>query len=193
MIRIDLSKNIKGFGFGILGFLLFLGFLLMPFILIFGILKVSEFLYPVIAILAGASIVAFLFIILPLSLVERLQGRLAGLSVMLSYIVGTSVFMFSFLTIFDYWGWLAVFFIFMFHLVAPIAMIGLLLKGKIGAALLLFLGAGLTYGMRFYAVRLSAKSQERVSKFRYRSGDVIDIEASIEDENSSRDAADDLT
>lgn len=182
MIRINIMNNAQGFGLRVLGFLLFLGFLLIPFILIFGIFKVSEFLYPVISVLAGASIVAFLLIILPLSLFENLRGRLAGLSFILSYIVGASVFMYSFLTIFYYLGWIAIFFMFMFHLVAPIAMIGLLLKGQIGSAFLLCVGVVFTYGMRLYGVKMSAKLQERVPPNYDRSDEVIDIEASVEDE-----------
>ena len=182
MIKINIMNNAQGFGLRVLGFLLFLGILLIPFILIFGILKVSEFLYPLISILAGASIVVFLFIILPLSLIKSLQIRLAGISFILSYIVGASVFMFSFLTIFYYLGWMAIFFMIMFHLVAPIAMIGLLLKGQIGPAFLLLLGIVSTYGMRLYGVKMSAKLQERVPSTYDRSDEVIDIEASVEDE-----------
>ncbi len=96
MAEFNMKEKVKGFGSGILGILVFLGFLIIPFIFIFGILKVSEFLYPIISVLAGASIAFFLLIILPLSLFKNLRGHLANLSIILSYVVGASVFMFSF-------------------------------------------------------------------------------------------------
>jgi len=96
MAAFNVKEKIKGLGSGILGILIFLGFCIIPFIFIFGILKVSEFLYPIISVLAGASIGLFLLIILPLSLFKSLQNKLAGISMVLSHIVGASVFMFSF-------------------------------------------------------------------------------------------------
>ena len=83
MAALDIKEKVKGFGTGILGILMFLGFLILPFIFIFGILKVSEFLYPIISVLAGASIAIFLLIILPLSLFKSLHNHLEGISVVL--------------------------------------------------------------------------------------------------------------
>lgn len=185
MGEFNIKDKIKGFGSGILGILIFLGFCIIPFILIFGILKVSEFLYPIISVLAGASMGLFLLIILPLSLFKSLHKHLAGLSLILSYIVGASVFMFSFLTIFYYLGWIALFFMFMFQLVSPIAAIGLFFKGEWGAGFSIILGLIFTYGMRFYGIWLSEQVERRMSGEFMQSKDVIDVEgesATIEDE-----------
>lgn len=180
MGELNLKDKIKGFGSGILGILMFLGFLIIPFIFIFGILKVSEFLYPIISVLAGASIGLFLLIILPLSLFKSLHGHLAGISIVLSHIVGASVFMFSFLTIFYYLGWVALFFMFMFQLVAPIAAIGLFFKGQWAAGFSIILGLIFTYGMRFYGIWLSTKAENRISGGFTQPGDVIDVEGESE-------------
>ena len=185
MAEFNLKDKIKDFGSGILGILMFLGFCIIPFIFIFGILKVSEFLYPIISVLAGASIGLFLLIILPLSLFKSLQNNLAGISLILSYIVGASVFMFSFLTIFYYLGWIAFFFMFMFQLVAPIAAIGLFFKGQWGAGFSIILGLIFTYGMRFYGIWLPTLAEKRMSNGHFQASDVIDAEGSpevIEDE-----------
>ena len=185
MAEFNIKDKIKGFGSGILGILMFLGFCIIPFIFIFGILKVSEFLYPIISVLAGASIGLFLLIILPLSLFKSLQNNLAGISLTLSYIVGASVFMFSFLTIFYYLGWIAFFFMFMFQLVAPIAAIGLFFKGQSGAGFSIILGLIFTYGMRFYGIWLSTLAEKRMSNGHFQASDVIDADGSpevIEDE-----------
>ena len=164
---------------------MFLGFLIIPFIFIFGILKVSEFLYPIISVLAGASIGLFLLIILPLSLFKSLHNHLAGLSLILSHIVGASVFMFSFLTIFYYLGWVAFFFMFMFQMVSPIAAIGLFFKGQWGAGFSIILGLIFTYGMRFYGIWLSTQAENRISGGFTQPSDIIDVEGeseNIEDE-----------
>lgn len=180
MAEFNMKEKAKGLGSGILGILMFLGFMIVPFIFIFGILKVSEFLYPVISVLVGASIGLFLLIILPLSLFKNLQGHLAGLSLILSYVVGASVFMFSFLMIFYYLGWIAIFFMFMFNFVAPIAMIGLFFKGQWVAGFSLLLGIIFTYGMRFYGIWLVSRAEERMAYQYNRSEDVIDVDSDSE-------------
>jgi len=180
MAALDMKEKVKGFGTGILGILMFLGFMILPFIFIFGILKVSEFLYPIISVLAGASIGLFLLIILPLSLFKSLHNHLAGISVILSHVVGASVFMFSFLTIFYYLGWLAFFLMFMFQIVSPIAAIGLFFKGQWGAGFSIILGLIFTYGMRFYGIWLSTLVEQRISDGFSRSNDVIDVEVEPE-------------
>jgi len=180
MAALDMKEKVKGFGTGILGILMFLGFMILPFIFIFGILKVSEFLYPIISVLAGASIGLFLLIILPLSLFKSLHNHLAGISVILSHVVGASVFMFSFLTIFYYLGWLAFFLMFMFQIVSPIAAIGLFFKGQWGAGFSIIIGLIFTYGMRFYGIWLSTLAERRVSSAYYHSNNVIDVESDTE-------------
>ncbi|MCK5305815.1 MAG: hypothetical protein KAJ66_01635 [Candidatus Omnitrophica bacterium] len=175
MAGFNIKDKIKGLGSGILGVLMFLGFLMIPFIFIFGILKVSEFLYPIISVLAGASIGLFLLIILPLSLFKSLHNHLAGLSIIFSHIVGASVFMFSFLTIFYYLGWIAFFFMFMFQIVSPIAAIGLFFKGQWGAGFSIILGLIFTYGMRFYGIWLLTLVEKRISGEFIQSKDVIDV------------------
>jgi len=180
MAEFNIKDKIKGLGSGILGILMFLGFLIIPFIFIFGILKVSEFLYPIISVLAGASIGLFLLIILPLSLFKSLHNHLAGLSLILSHIVGASVFMFSFLTIFYYLGWIAFFLMFMFQIVAPIAAIGLFFKGQWAAGFSIILGLIFTYGMRFYGIWLSTQAENRISDGPTQPSDVIDVEGESE-------------
>lgn len=176
MAAFNIKEKIKGFGSGILGIIIFLGFCIIPFIFIFGALKVSEFLYPIISVLAGASIALFLLIILPLSLFQSLRNHLAGISFILSHVVGASVFMFSFLTIFYYLGWVAFFLMFMFQIVSPIAVIGLFFKGKWVAGFSIIIGLIFTYGMRFYGIWLATLAEKRSSNEFIRSHDVIDVE-----------------
>lgn len=176
MAAFNIKEKIKSFGSGILGIIIFLGFCIIPFIFIFGALKVSEFLYPIISVLAGASIGLFLLIILPLSLFKSLRTHLAGISFILSHVVGASVFMFSFLTIFYYLGWIAFFLMFMFQIVSPIAAIGLFFKGQWVAGFSIILGLIFTYGMRFYGIWLATLAEQRASNEFNKSRDVIDVE-----------------
>jgi len=180
MAQFNIKEKIKGFGTGILGIIIFLGFCIIPFIFIFGALKVSEFLYPVISVLAGASIGLFLLIILPLSLFQKLRNFLAGLSLILSYIVGASVFMFSFLMIFHYLGWVALFCMFMFNIVSPIAAIGLFFKGQWAAGWSIVGGLIFTYGMRFYSVWLATVAERRAADQFVNQSNVIDIKGESE-------------
>ena len=186
MTAFNMKEKVKGFGSSILGILMFVGFSIIPFIFIFGILKVSEFLYPIISVLAGASIGLFLLVVLPLSLFKSLHGHLGGVSVFLSHIVGASIFMFSLLTIFYYLGWVALFFMFMFQLVAPIAAIGLFFKGEWGIGFSIFLGVFFTYGIRFYGIWLSTKAEARLSQSYYQE-DVIDVDGSSDSEDQIED------
>ena len=199
MSGFNMKDKVKELGSGILGILMFLGFCILPFIFIFGILKVSEILFPIISVLAGASVGLFLLIILPLSLFKSIRVQLASISILLSHIVGASVFMFSFLTIFHFLGWIALFLMFMFQLVSPIAAIGLFIKGEWGLGFYIIVGLVFTYGMRIYAFWLSAKAEERMTDQYARSSNVIDAEVvsrpaekeAVQIEDSSEDMEED--
>jgi uncharacterized membrane protein YgaE (UPF0421/DUF939 family) len=77
---------------------------MMHFAMFWGVAAVSAFLYPSFSILASVSIIVFIVFILPLSLIESLRTRLAIASVMLSYICGAAVWMYSFLTLIGFLG-----------------------------------------------------------------------------------------
>ncbi len=102
--------------------------------------------------------------------------NLAGVLLLLSTICGTVVWIYSFVVIMGYLGWVAIFLLFIFRFVAPIAIIGLLFTGQWAAAGLIAAGLFFTYGMRFYAVRLG---QPSVKKEQPRS-DFIDVSYTVE-------------
>jgi len=85
--------------------------------------------------------------------------------------------MFSFLTIFYFLGWIAIFFMFIFHLVAPIAAIGLFIKGEWAAGFSIILGLIFTFGMRFYSIWLESLVEKQESGFGD-SSDIIDVDSS---------------
>lgn len=175
-----MKNKLKGLGSGILGIIIFIGVCLLISVLFVGYVKVVGFLFPVILILSVASVGLFLFIILPLSIFRSLRSKLSGLTMALSYIVGASVWIFSFLNIIYYLGWVAFFFMFMFHIVSPIAAIGLFFKGEWAGGLSIVIGIIFTYGMRFYSIWLAIAEAKRMEDQFSKQSDIIDVEAESE-------------
>ncbi len=150
-------------------------------VLFLGFSEVVKFLYPFTSILAGISAGIFVIVIIPLSLVKNLRLRLAAISLTLSMICGASVWMYSFLVIIGYIGWPAIFLAFLFHFVAPVAIIGLLLKGQWQAGSYLIAGLAITYLIRYYSFWLGSSRRERQNKF-----EVIDVEGEVVDDEKNK-------
>lgn len=123
-------KKLKEWGWGFLGFAMMCGFLVIGAILLVGVAKVSAILYPIFNALSAISLLLFFFIILPLSLINNARPFLAQASIVLSYICGAALWMYSFLVIFYILGWWALFLFFWFRAVTFVAAIGLFLKGN---------------------------------------------------------------
>lgn len=145
----------KSGGF-LLGLAVFAGFFLLAMAMFAGFAAVSAFLYPIIAGLAGLSVILFVFGVLPMSFFKRYRTFLAAASIMLSYVCGIAVWLFSFLTIVFYLGWFALFFLFVFRAVSVIACLGLAFKGRWDVAIGILVGLAVTYGMRFYGMWLAS-------------------------------------
>ncbi|MFH1199328.1 MAG: hypothetical protein V1650_04145 [Candidatus Omnitrophota bacterium] len=138
--------------------------IVIPFLLFLGFAAAVKFLYPVFYILAGASLAIFVIFILPLSLLDTLRPKLAVLAVALSKICRLTIWLYSFLVVVNYLGWLALCFIFIFHTVIPIAVIGLFLKEEWTRGGCIIAGFVLSYLMRFYGLWLQNLSQKRQQK-----------------------------
>lgn len=173
MIESGLKSRMKSSGIYILGFGIFALLVMLPFVMFWGVAAVSAFLYPLFSVLAGVSIIAFILFILPLSLIESLRMRLAIISIILSYICGAAVWMYSFLTLIGFLGWLAIILIFLFRFLAPLATLGLFIKGEWGSGLTLLIGLLFTYGMRFYGLWLERSYGREVRQ----DPKIIDIDA----------------
>lgn len=147
--------KLKSFGSSLLGFAIMGGFLLLGAVLLIGVTKISAFLYPIFSALTGLSISIFVLFILLLSLIHKIRPFLSQTTMVLSMICGATIWLFSFLTIVGYLGWLAIFLLFMFQVVAPVAIIGLFFKQQWYAGLSIIVGLIITYGMRFYSIWLA--------------------------------------
>jgi hypothetical protein len=141
----------------------------------YGFTAIIKFLFPLFAALSIISCGIFLCLILPLSLIHRLRPQLSRTALILSLISGISVWMYSFLVIIGYLGWLALFLFFLFYSIVPFAALGLFLNGQVIQGLALCAGLAMTYLMRFYSFRLESK----ISKNTSNDNDFIDIEAKV--------------
>lgn len=180
MAPADMKNEMKALGSGVLGMSIVFGVGLLFLVLFIGYIKVVEFLYPLILILSAVSVGLFLFIILPLSIFKSLRPPLSGLTMTLSHIVRAAVWIFSFLTIVQYLGWMAFFIIFMFHMVSPIAIIGLFFKGEWVAGLSIAMGLLFVYGMRFYSLWLAVVEEIRGPEQFIKKSNIIDIKCESE-------------
>ena len=143
-------------GSAFIGFLFFCGLVVIGAILMAGTAAVSAFLYPIFNVISAAAVMSFFLIILPLSLINSLRSFLAQLTIVLSYVCGVTLWMYSFLVIFNLLGWWAWLLFVWFQAVAPIAATGLLFKKQWAAGGSIILTWIIVYGMRFYSIWLAA-------------------------------------
>ena len=147
------------------------GILLLWAIFFWGVTKSCELLLPLLIKICAVLIMVFLFCILPLSFFNKLLPYLSKSSMLMSHILSATTWMFSFLFIFYNLGFWGIFFFVFFQFLAPIALIGAMLKGLWSIAGNLLLWIGFTYVMRFYSLWLIAKYKQGNEK-----GTIIDVE-----------------
>ena len=147
----NIKYKLIGAGCGLLSFGILACVLLFPFVLIWGVAKVLEFLFPIFYVLTSISIASFIIVVLPFSLIHKFRPFLARTSLRLSVICGATVWMYSFLVIFNAFGWFAIFLFFFFHSVAPIAAVILFLKSRWLNGAVVIIGLLCVYGMRIYS------------------------------------------
>ena len=173
----SLKTNLTNFSRYTLGFAGLAAVILVLTALFFGFAALVKFLFPVFAFLAFISIGIFLIVILPLSLACALRPRLAMISLVLSVVCGTSIWMYAFLVLVGYFGWLVLFLFFLFQSVVPIAAVALFVNGQWFNGLILLSGLGITVGMRFYSLWLDKTYFEQEEQ--EEDDDIIDVRAQV--------------
>ena len=166
---IKVYTGIKGFAFF---FFLLAGMLLLISIFFWGISKATELILPLLIVLAYLLIIVFLFGILPATFVKNLRPSLGVYAVLMSYGLGVATWMLSFFYVVKIFGFLGIFLALLFQFLAPIALIGAVLKGAWAIAGHLAIWISFTYGMRFYnqwLTNLNSRNQEK--------RDIIDVDA----------------
>jgi|GEM_PF-2504010 len=158
---------------GNLVFLFFIaGTVLFLSVFFWGITKAIQLLLPLLIILSYALIIIFLLVILPATLLKNLRPALCVYSMMMSHLLGVFTWMVSFFFVIKTFGVGGIFLALLFQFLAPIAIIGAMLKGSWAIAGHLTLWIGFTYVMRFYSQWLLNLNLKKPTR-----DDIIDVDA----------------
>ena len=148
------------------------GVVLFLSIFFWGMTKAIQLILPLLIILSYLLIVVFLLGILPATFLENLRPALGVYSLLMSHALGVSTWMVSFFVVVKTFGLGGIFCALLFQFLAPIAIVGAMLKGSWHIAVHLAIWISFTYGMRFYSqwlLNLNPQNQEK--------RDIIDVEA----------------
>jgi hypothetical protein len=161
---------------GIKGFTVFLFFIaamvLFLSVFFYGVTKAVELLLPLLIVVSYLLIAIFLLGILPAAFFKDLRPSLSGYVVLMSHVLGVATWMMSFFFIIKAFGFWGIFFAFLFQFLAPLAIIGAMVKGAWLIAGHLLLWISFTYGMKFYSQWLLTTNSRGRQK-----GDIIDVDA----------------
>ncbi len=154
-------------------FLFFIaGMVLVLSIFFYGITKAIELLLPLLIVVSYLLIIVFLLGILPATFFKNLRPSLCVTSMLMSNVLGVSTWMMSFFFVIKTFGVGGIFLALLFQFLAPIALIGAMLKGSWHIAGHLLLWISFTYVMRFYSQWLINLNPPNRKK-----GDIIDVDA----------------
>jgi len=166
---IKIYTGLKGnliFLFFIAGLILFLS------IFFYGVTKAIQLLLPLLIVLSYLLIIVFLLVILPATFLKNLRPSLCVYSMLMSHALGVSTWMVSFFFVIKSFGVGGIFLALLFQFLAPIALVGAMLKGSWAIAGHLTLWISFTYGMRFYSQWLLNLNPRNQGK-----RDIIDVDA----------------
>jgi hypothetical protein len=163
-----MPESLKRLASAVLGVMLFLAiFIVIPTLFIFGAVKLSTILWPLLELLSILVFAIALLVLLPLSFLQPSRPFAAGAILIASYVFGATVWIDALLVTKVLWGTAAV-------------VVGLLIAGvgivPVGILAALFNAAwaqfwdllvltALTYGLRVYAFRVASKA-ERIEQIR---------------------------
>jgi hypothetical protein len=127
---------------------------------------------PLLVVLSYLLIFVFLFGVLPATFFKDLRPPLGMYSVWMSHTLGFTTWMMSLFYVIKTFGFLGIFLIFSFQYLAPIALIGAILKGPWAIAGHLSIWISFTYGMRRYSEWLL-----NLNSGNHKKRDIIDVDA----------------
>lgn len=152
-------EKIKGFFSGILGIVIFIASIsILTLILIFGA-YIAQIINPILTTITTIGTIICVFILIPLSIFKKTRIISCYGLMVVSYIFGANLWVFSFLTTYFYWGFIGVVLgLFVMGIgVLPFAFIASLFHSNwayIGNIIYLCI---LTFGSRFLATYLAGK------------------------------------
>lgn len=165
---IKVYSGFKGFAF-----LLFLiaAVVLCVSIFFWGMAKAIQLLLPLVIVLSYLLVSVFVLAILPAAFLKNLRPRLCVYSLLMSNALGTLTWMMSFFFVVKAFGFGGVFLAFLFQLLAPIALIGAVMKSSWAIVAHLSVWIIFTYAMRLYSQWLLKINSPKEEK-----GDIIDVD-----------------
>ncbi len=168
MIRV--YTGFKGLAFS---FFFIAGMVLAAAILVWGLAKAIALLLPLLIVLSYILVLAFVCVLLPSAyFAKQARPRLSVYALWMSQALGAMTWMVSFFFIVSQFGWAGMLLVFLFQLLAPVALAAALLKNAWPTAVHLAIWIGFTYGMRYFGHWLADLSPLKRDK-----GDIIDVDA----------------
>ena len=161
--------GLKGFAFS---FFFIAGLVLVISVLVWGITNVIQLFLPLLIVLSYLLIIVFVFGFLPATALKYMRPTLRVYSALMSRALGASTWMMSFFFVIKAFGFWGIFFAFLFHYLAFIALAGAILKGSWHVAGHLAIWISFTYGMTLYSQWLLSLNPRQQN-----SGDIIDVDA----------------
>ena len=164
-------KVYTGFKGGVIFLFFIAGVVLFLSIFFYGVTKAIELLLPFLIVLSYVLIIVFLLGILPATFFKALRPSLCVYSVLMSQALGVATWMMSFFYVVKAFGFWGIFLALLFQFLAPVALVGAILKGSWHIAGYLLLWISFTYMMRFYSrwlLNLNPRTREK--------GDIIDVD-----------------
>lgn len=156
-----MKEKIKDLGMGLLGIAFIIGLILLALLFMKGSLWLSATLYPWLVLISVITFVISIFILLPLSIFKKTRGASAIGLLIASYIFGATIWVWSFLLAYIFWGFMGLFIgLFIGGIgVVPIAMLASIFNGEwvIFSQLILLVVA--TFGIRFLSFYIAEKAE----------------------------------
>ncbi len=141
-------------------------------IFFWGITKAIGLILPLLIVLAYLLIIVFVLGVLPATFLKHLRPSLCVYSAVMSQALGVTTWMMCFFFVIKTFGWAGVFLAFLFQFLAPLALVGAMLKGSWHTAVHLSLWISFAYGMKFYGQWLLSLNQPKQDR-----KDIIDVDA----------------
>ncbi len=158
-----MKEKIKNLSTTFIGIAIFIGVILLIFILIYGGLWLSKTLYPWLVLISEITFIVGLLILLPLGIFKKTKDLSATGLLISSYIIGATTWVWSFLIAYILWGFVGLLTgLFIGGIgVIPIAVIASIFHGEwsvVGKLILLLI---VTFGFRSLSFYIATKSENK--------------------------------
>ncbi len=158
-----MNEKIKNLSQIVIGITIFIGMILLIFILIYGGLWLSKTLYPWLVLISEITFIISLLILLPLGIFKKTKDLSATGLLIASYIFGATTWVWSFLIAYILWGFaglLAGLFIGGIGVI-PIAALASIFHGEwsvLGKLILLLIA---TFGFRYLSFHIVPQAENK--------------------------------